>query len=91
MAIMTLELWYIFKDYIIKSAYLQCASVVKKVLFYEIFLNLICCSTLCELLIYKVSRKFNEENVKISNIYLDAVTEFRIDKIAIHACVATQV
>ena len=27
MLIMTLELWYISKDYIIKSAYLQCASV----------------------------------------------------------------
>ena len=26
--IMTLELWYIFKDYIMKSVYLQCAEVV---------------------------------------------------------------
>ena len=27
MVIMTLELWYIFKDYIIKSVHLQCATV----------------------------------------------------------------
>ena len=27
MVIMTLERWYIFKDYIIKSVYLQCALV----------------------------------------------------------------
>ena len=67
MAIMTLELWYIFKDYIIKSVYLQCASVKFPSKIAEmidivlenthaknqgrILRNLICCSTLCELLI----------------------------------------
>ena len=53
------------------------------------FLNLICCTTLCELLIYRVSTKFTEENVKKSNIYVHADTEFQIDKIAIYAYVAT--
>ena len=39
----------------------------------KIIFNLICCSTFCELLIYKVLTKFTEENVQKSNNYVDAV------------------
>ena len=37
------------------------------------------CSILCKLLIYNI----------LTNIYVDVVTEFQNDKIAIHACVVT--
>ena len=40
---------------------------------------LICCSTFCELLVYKVLTKFTEDNVWKSNLYIDAVIEFRKD------------
>ena len=40
---------------------------------------MICCSILCNLLIYNILTESTEENVYKTNIYVDGVTEFRKD------------